>query len=302
VPPFLPDVRQVRNDICDYLLEIEWFDQHLGRMLKTLEAGDELDNTIIVVTSDNGMPFPRAKATIYNYGVHMPLAIRWPKGIKKPGRIIDDFVNHIDFAPTFLEAAGLKVPGDMTGRSLINLFQSNKSGWVDPDRDMTVVGLERHVLARPGGKTYPRRAIYTKDYAYIRNYEPDRWPMGAPDFEASHQGTSGDIDTGPTKSFMMEHAEEKEVKELFAKSFGKLGAEELYAIDKDPAQMKNLADDPAYTKVKQRLRKRMENYQKATGDPRSRGESPWDDYPFYAGRKYLKGKYLEEVQQKRGSE
>ena len=184
VPPFLPDSEQVRNDICDYLLEIEWFDKHLGKMLKTLEAAGELDNTIIVVTSDNGMPFPRAKSTIYNYGVHMPLAIRWGKGIKNPGRIIDDFVNHIDFAPTFLQAAGVKAPKEMTGRSLMNLLKSNKSGFLDPARDMTVVGLERHTWTRPEGRTYPRRAIYTKDYAYIRNYEPDRWPMGGPDLRS----------------------------------------------------------------------------------------------------------------------
>jgi len=298
VPPFLPDVHQVRHDICDYLFEIEWFDKHLGKMLKTLENSGELDNTIIVVTSDNGMPFPRAKATVYNYGVHMPLAIRWGKGIKNPGRVIDDFVNHIDFAPTFLEAAGLKVPKEMTGRSLMDLFQSNKSGWFDPARDMTVTGLERHVWARPEGKTYPRRAIHTKDYVYIRNYEPDRWPMGGPDFEFPEVGTFGDIDAGPTKSFMMAHHEEENVKGLFAKSFGKLPAEELYAIDKDPPQLNNLADNPAYTKVKERLRKQMEDYQKKTGDPRASGESPWDDYPFYSGKKYLKGKYLEEMQTK----
>lgn len=302
VPLFLPDVRQVRNDICDYLYEIQWFDQHLGRMLKTLEAGGELDNTIIVVTSDNGMPFPRAKATLYNYGVHMPLAIRWSNGIKNPGRVIDDFVNHIDFAPTFLQAAGVKIPEEMTGRSLMNVLQSDKDGWVDPVRDMTVVGLERHVWARPDGRTYPRRAIYTKDYAYIRNYEPDRWPMGGPDFTFPDVGIFGDIDDSPTKRHMMARSDDKKVKKLFAMSFGKLPAEELYAIDKDPAQMNNLADDPAYTKVKQRLRKRMEDYQKTTGDPRVRGESPWDDYPFYSGRKYLKGKYLEEVQQKRDTE
>jgi N-sulfoglucosamine sulfohydrolase len=296
VPPFFPDSEQIRNDICDYMLEIQWFDQHLGRMLKTLEDNGELDNTIIVVTSDNGMPFPRAKATVYNYGVHMPLAIRWGKGIKKPGRVIHDFVNHIDFAPTFLQAAGLKALKEMTGRSLMNIFQSNKSGYVDPARDMTVVGLERHTWTRPDGRTYPRRAIYTKDYAYIHNYEPDRWPMGGPDFTFPDVGTFGDIDDSPTKRYMMAHQDDKKVKKLFAMSFGKLPAEELYAIDKDPPQMKNLADDPAYTEVKQRLRKQMEEYQKATGDPRARGESPWDDYPFYNGKKYLKGKYLKEMQ------
>lgn len=299
VPPFLPDDERVRNDVCDYLFEIQWFDRHLGRMLKTLEDAGELDNTIVVVTSDNGMPFPRAKATAYNYGVHMPLAIRWAKGISKPGRVIDDFVNHIDFAPTFLEAAGLKPLPEMTGKSLMNLFKSEKSGLVDPTRTMTVTGLERHVWARPDGKTYPRRVIHTADFTYIRNYEPDRWPMGGPDFVASHQGAYGDIDGGPTKSYMMEHKDNKDARDLFAKSFGKLGDEELYAMKSDPAQMNNLADDPRYARVKARLKKQMEDYQKATADPRVYGESPWDDYPFYAGTKYLKGKYLQEVQRQK---
>ena len=295
VPPFLPDVEEVRNDICDYLYEIEWFDQHLGRMLKTLEDSGELDNTIIVVTSDNGMPFPRAKATAYNYGVHMPLAIRWGKGIRKPGRVIDDFVNHIDFAPTFLEAAALEIPEHMTGRSLMNLFQSTKSGFIDPARGMTVTGLERHVWARPEGKTYPRRSVHTKDFVYIRNYKPDRWPMGGPDFVASHQSTFGDIDAGPTKTYMMEHRDDPAVHDLFVKSFGKLPAEELYAIDIDPAQMNNLANRPEYDQIKERLHKQLEDYQQKTGDLRLKGMSPWDEYPFYAGDKYLRGKYLEEV-------
>ena len=299
VPPFLPDAVETRNDVCDYLFEIQWFDQHLGRMLDTLAQHGQLDNTIIVVTSDNGMPFPRAKATAYNYGVHMPLAIRWGKGINRPGRVIDDFVNHIDFAPTFLEAVGLEGGDQMTGRSLMNIFESDKSGQVDRTRTMTVTGLERHVWARPDGKTYPRRAIHTAEFVYIRNYEPDRWPMGGPDFVASHQGTFGDIDSGPSKTYMMKHRDDEDVKELFAKSFEKLPAEELYAIDKDPAQMNNLADDPKYAKVKEKLSRQMESYQKQTKDPRVEGQSPWDDYPFYAGDKYLKGEYLKEVQDRR---
>jgi N-sulfoglucosamine sulfohydrolase len=297
VPPFLPDSTEVRNDVCDYLFEIQWFDSHLGRMLKTLEDCGQLDNTIIVVTSDNGMPFPRAKATAYNYGVHMPLAIRWGKKIAKPGRKVDDFVNHIDFAPTFLDAAGVKAPETMTGRSLMNIFESSKSGQVDPSRTMTVTGLERHVWARPEGLPYPRRVIHTAKFVYIRNYEPDRWPMGGPDFKASHQGTFGDIDSGPTKSFMMQH--KAKFADLFAKSFEKLPEEELYAIDSDPAQMKNLASDAAHQEIKKALRKKMVIYLKTTADPRADGKSPWDNYPFYSGNKYLKGKYLEEVKGKR---
>lgn len=83
---------------------------------------------------------------------------------------------------------------------------------------------------------------------------------------------------------------------LFDKSFSKLPAEELYAIDKDPAQMKNLADDPRYAQAREKLKKWMEDYQKTTADPRVHGQSPWDDYPFYAGKKYLKAEYLQELQ------
>ncbi len=293
VPPFLPDSEEIRNDISDYLYEIEHFDKHLGKMLQTLETHGELDNTIIIVTSDNGMPFPRAKATAYNYGTHMPLAIRWGKGIKNPGRIIEDFVNHIDFAPTFLEMAGLKAPHNMTGKSLLPIFNSTSEGLVDKNRTMTVTGLERHVWARPEGKPYPTRAIYTKDFVYIRNYEPDRWPMGNPDFVASHQGLYGDIDAGPTKSYMLKHQNNKKVNTLFEMSFGKRPLEELYKRD-DPEQLNNLANDPKYQSIKKNLSQRLISYQKQTNDPRVEGKSLWDDYPFYADKKYLKGTYLDE--------
>jgi len=106
VPPFLPDTPEVRSDLLDYLVEIEWFDQHLGRMLDLLEAAGELENTLVVVTSDNGMPFPRAKANLYEYGTHAPLAICWPARVKG-GRVVNDLISFVDFAPTFLEAAGL---------------------------------------------------------------------------------------------------------------------------------------------------------------------------------------------------
>jgi uncharacterized sulfatase len=296
VPAFLPDVEEVRNDISDYLFEVEWFDKHLGKMIKLLDEKNELENTLIVVTSDNGMPFPRAKATLYEYGVHMPLAIRWESGINNPGRVIDDFVNHIDFAPTFLEIAGIDVPKQMSGKSILNIFLSNKSGFIDPERTMTVTGIERHVWARPEGKPYPRRAIHTDNLVYIRNYEPERWPMGDPDFEFPGVGVYGDIDAGPTKTIMMEQQNQNSIKDLFNVSFGKLPAEELYDLKKDPDQLNNISNNPDYEWLKEMLKKELEDYQKKTGDPRVFGQSPWDDYPFYAGEKYLRGKYLEEIQ------
>ncbi|MGC8792924.1 MAG: sulfatase family protein, partial [Bryobacteraceae bacterium] len=104
VPPFLPDSPEVRSDILDYYREIEYFDSHLARMLELLEKRGELENTVVVVTSDNGMSFPGAKATMYDYGIHVPLAIMW-KAECPGGRVSDDLVSFADFAPTFLEAA-----------------------------------------------------------------------------------------------------------------------------------------------------------------------------------------------------
>ncbi|MHC4620585.1 MAG: sulfatase-like hydrolase/transferase, partial [Planctomycetota bacterium] len=121
VPESLPDVPEIRSDILDYYLEIEWYDQHLGRMIKLLKDMGELDNTLVVVTSDNGMPFPRAKANLYDLGVRMPLAVRWG-GRVRGGRVVDDFISLTDLAPTFLEAAGLQVPAQMTGRSLVDIL------------------------------------------------------------------------------------------------------------------------------------------------------------------------------------
>jgi N-sulfoglucosamine sulfohydrolase len=92
VPPFLPDVEDVKSDMADYLYEINHFDVHLGRMIQMLEEIGELDNTIIVVTSDNGMPFPRAKANVYEYGIHMPMAVRWGEKVNS-GRVVDDLVS-----------------------------------------------------------------------------------------------------------------------------------------------------------------------------------------------------------------
>src|SRR5262249_6094153 len=107
VPSFLPDAPEVRNDILDYYFEVERFDREIGEIIKTLEDAKMLDNTLIVITGDNGMPFPRAKANVYDGGTRQPLAVRWP-GKVKAGSVINEFVVLTDIAPTFLEAAGLK--------------------------------------------------------------------------------------------------------------------------------------------------------------------------------------------------
>ncbi|RMD77335.1 MAG: heparan N-sulfatase, partial [Lentisphaerae bacterium] len=177
VPPYLPDHEIVRSDLLDYAFEIDWFDLHLQRMLRLLEERDMLENTLIVVTSDNGLPFPRAKASNYEAGVRVPLAIAWPAAIPA-NRKVRDMMSFIDLAPTFLEAAGVEVPLEMSGRSLMPTLCSSREGLVDPQRTWTVTGRERHTHARHDNLGYPVRAIHTLDYVYIWNMKPELWPAG----------------------------------------------------------------------------------------------------------------------------
>jgi len=279
VPPFFPDARLVRSDIADYALHIDWFDKHLGRMIATLEARGELNNTLIVVTSDNGMPFPRCKATLYDWGTHMPLAIRWGAKVR-PQREVDDFVSFIDFAPTFLEAAGVPVPMVMEGKSLMPLLTSDESGAIDPKRDHVVMGVERHFPGgRETGDPYPMRAIRTSQYLYIHNTTPVRWPAGDPDGpvwpDDDPTGGFGDSDGGPTKTFIVQNKDRYPWH--FKLAFGKRPAEELYDVKADPHQLNDLADDPQYASVKRGLRRRLDRELRQTRDPRTMGKGEFFD-------------------------
>lgn len=278
VPAFLPDTPEIRSDLCDYFLEIQRFDQQIGEMLELIGEAGQLDNTLVVITSDNGMPFPRAKANLYDYGARMPLAIRWPKRMPG-GRTIDDFINLTDLAPTFLAAAGIGAPEVMTGRSLVGMLSSEKSGIVEPDRDAVIMGRERHAWCRVGGVGYPGRMIRTRDFLYIRNYEPDRWPAG--DFRiVTNEGHYGDVDGSPTKAFMIENKDK--YSRLHELAFGKRPKEELYDCRKDPHQVNNLAADPAHQETLKALSERLTQHLKASGDPRATtGEAPWDDLKYF---------------------
>jgi len=279
VPPIFPDNDIVRNDILDYLVEVEHFDTMVARAIASLEARGKLDNTIIVVTSDHGMPFPRAKASLYDAGSRVPLAISWPAGIFKPGRTVDAFVNLSDLAPTLLNAAGLEAPEMMTARSLLGLF---KGGPLDRP-DAAFVAMERHDGCRKGGKGYPCRAIRTADFLYIHNFEPSRWPSGSPDPTVCARAIPyGEIDAAPTKTFMMEHRDEHGVARLAELAFGMRPAEELYDLKTDPHQMVNVAGSVATAETQAALRKRLFDHLRATKDPRVVGGAvDWDYYPYY---------------------
>ena len=277
VPPFWPDVPEVRRDILDYYLEIQRFDREVGELLALLEKRGQLDKTLVVITSDNGWPFPRAKANLYDAGTRQPLAVRWPARIRG-GRTLSDFVNLADLAPTFLEAAGLKPLPEMTGRSLLGLLTgSEKPG----GRNEVFLERERHANVRRGDLSYPMRAIRTRDYLYIRNFRPDRWPAGDPELYHS-VGPFGDCDEGPTKRYILDHRGEPKFARFFELAFAKRPAEELYDLRKDPHQTVNVAGRPEYAAAQRRLRERLESWMKQTGDPRATvDDDRWDRYPYF---------------------
>jgi uncharacterized sulfatase len=274
VPPFLPDNAEVRSDLLDYYTEIEHFDRHLGHIIDQIRKAGELSNTLIVVTSDNGMAFPGSKATMYDYGWHLPLVIAWPDRVPG-GRAVDDLVSFIDFAPTYLQAAGLKPGPAITGRSLMPVLESKQSGRVDSSRDKIFGGRERHSHARYDNLGYPARSIRTHRFLYTRNFKPDRWPAGDP--EGYH-----DIDGSPTKSFMMERRKESSIEPLFQHCFGKHPEEELYDVVSDPGCLKNLASAPEHAATRKQLRAELDRTLTAQQDPRMSGSEIFDSYPRHS--------------------
>jgi N-sulfoglucosamine sulfohydrolase len=281
VPTFWPDVDTIRTDLLDYAFEIEYFDSHLQKMLQKLDEIGELENTLVIVTADNGMPFPRIKGQVYEYSNHLPLAIMWPNGIKNPGRVVDDFVNFIDFTPTYLELAGLTAEQvgmqPVTGRSLTEYFNTDKQGKVVPERDFVLVGKERHDVGRPNDEGYPVRGILTDGYLYLHNFKPDRWPLGNP--ETGYLNCDG----SPTKTYILDTRRKKGIMEYWQLNFGKRVEEELYNIEKDPFCMHNLAQDENYTDIKTRLETEMKQKLTAQNDPRILGNGDIFDNYEYAG-------------------
>ena len=270
LPSYYPDNPIVRSDMLDYALEVEWFDEHLGRSLRKLEEIGELDNTFVVVTSDHGQPFPRIKGQIYEQGFHIPLAIRWGKHLTA-GRTVADFINARDFAPTYLELAGLRPQPSMTGRSMLELLKTGKS---DPARNVMLIGKERHDIGRPQDAGYPVRAIRTPDFLYVRNYHPDAWPAGNP--ETGYRN----VDDSPTKELLLSSFDR-----YYQLSFGKRAAEELYHVPTDPDCVTNLAADPKHAQTKRQLRDRMDEMLREEGDPRALGHADFFDTIEYTGPK-----------------
>jgi N-sulfoglucosamine sulfohydrolase len=295
VPAFLPDVPEIREDLADYFGEAQAFDAAIGLLVQKLEKIGELDNTLIVISGDHGAPgFTHGKCNLYDFGTGVTLAIRGP-GVKG-GRVVDDFVNLMDLCPTFLEAGGVKPTADMTGRSLMPVLHSDKSGLVDQDRTWVITGRERHVeSARDGYLPYPQRSLRTKEYLYILNFEPTRWPMGNPyhlddatppshtELVENTHVTFADMDSSPTKAWLVEHRNDAQWKRFFDYAFAIRPREELYILATDPQQIKNVAADPQFATIRESLNQRLMDELKRTGDPRLIDNGKFFETPPMAG-------------------
>ncbi len=268
VPAYLPDCDVVRSDMLDYALEVERFDDDLGKMIALLEERGELDNTLVIVTGDNGFPFPRAKATVYQNGCHVPLAVRWGANCP-PARNVSDFVSFADFAPTMLEAAGLE-PRDVpfSGRSFLDVIRSGKSGRVDPARDHVFTGRERHGYNRPGNVGYPMRSIVTDDYLYIHNFEPENG--------------LNDVDGSPTRDLLLNGKDDPDLHPYWELTWGMRPHDELYTAAEGPDCLRNVAADPAHADQVPRLRERLFRALRDQGDPRMAGRGwVFDSMPYF---------------------
>lgn len=280
VPPFLPDTPAIRSDLADYYYEVQRFDADLATLMDNLDKAGLTTNTIVIVTSDNGMPYPSAKCNLYDGGTRVPMAIAWPGKIA-PNRAVDDFVELTDLAPTFLELAKVSVPKEMTGRSLMPQLVSKQSGMVDKQRDKIFVGRERHDVFRlengqPVG--YPMRAVRTQEYLYVRNFHPERIPAGD-DVKANQ-----DNDKGPAKTAVVALKNDPALKKFYDHAYAKRPSEELYDLKKDPGQMNNLAENAAYKQTKEKLRGELEQWMTSINDPRRpQGPAPdvFDRYPAH---------------------
>jgi arylsulfatase A-like enzyme len=262
VPPIWPDRQEVRDDILDYYAAVQDFDGEVGQALKALDASGRAVNTLLIVTSDNGWPFPRCKANLYDGGTRMPLAVRWPGHVKR-GSHFDDLVSQIDFAPTALDAAGLSATPEHAGRSLIPRLASAGAANAQP----IFVERERHANVRRGDLSYPSRAIRTSRFLYIRNFRSDRWPAGDPERYFA-VGRFGDCDPSPTKDAILDPRDEPAVKPLYGLAFAKRPAEELYDVMADLDQRTNFANRPEFAATLAELRSALDGWMKRTADPR----------------------------------
>jgi len=247
VPAFLPDLPECRAELAQYYQSVSRVDQGVGRLLGVLRKAGKYDNTLIIYISDNGVAFPGAKTTLYEPGMNLPCIVRSPRR-KKKGITCDALINYADLAPTILDFAGaLSEENEFHGRSFKSVLeQEHPKGW-----DVTYASHTFHEITM----YYPMRVVRERKYKLIWNIADGLdYPFASDLWEAS------------TWQATMQRAD---------KYYGKRTVEaylhrpkfELYDLENDPDEVKNLANNPNYEKVLAELKAKLKVFQKRTKDP-----------------------------------
>jgi len=244
LPPYYPDTPAVRKDWATYHDNITAMDMQAGEILQQLEDDGLADDTIVFFWGDHGRGLPRAKRWIYDSGIHVPLAVRWP-GVLEPGSTVDDLVSFIDFGPTVLSLAGVDVPKHMQGQPFLGEQKAAPHDYIFAARDRMD---EAYDLIR---------AVRDKRYKYLRNYMP----------EVTYAQHINYMDEMPTmQEWRRLHAEGKleGPRKIFFSETKPI--EELYDTEADPHEVTNLADSPDHQEVLLRLHAEHERWRKETND------------------------------------
>jgi arylsulfatase A-like enzyme len=232
-PANLPDAPEVRQDVAAFKASARSLDHGVGMVLNALDAAGLAENTLVIFTTDHGMPFPGAKATLYDRGLGVMLILRGP-GVPS-GRVSDALVSHIDLYPTVCEQLGLERPPFLQGVSLAPVLR----GEVAQVRDEIFAGMTWHAAYEP------QRAIRTGRFKYIRRWGDRRTPV------------LPNTDDGPSKDLLLRHGwAEREIP-----------GEQLFDLVFDPNEAHNLAPDPAHEQTLDDLRARLEAWMRDTDDP-----------------------------------
>jgi N-sulfoglucosamine sulfohydrolase len=233
-PNNLPDTPEVRADVAAFKASARGLDHGVGMVLNQLDASGLMDDTLVIFTTDHGMPFPGAKATLYDRGLGVMLVLRGPAPFNG-GRVIDALVSHIDIYPTVCEYLEIERPPFLQGVSLLGLLH----GHTTSAREEVFAGSTWHAAYEP------QRAVRTARHKYIRRWGERLTPV------------LPNTDDGPSKDLLLRNGWAERV----------IPKEQLYDLVFDPNEANNLLEDPAYATVLADLRGRLEGWMRDTDDP-----------------------------------
>lgn len=245
------DTEDTRKSRARYYTDITKMDTNLGKLLQSLEQNGLAKNTIVVFTADQGPQWPFAKWSLYEYGIRTPLMVRWPKQVK-PNQQTNALVSLVDLAPTFTEIAGGKVPEQIDGLSFLPVITGKRNKH------------RKFVFATHTGDKLmnrsPARMLRTQRYKYILNLAPWLPYTTHMDKAKDHDGGREYWDSWKQK------AQTDKAAAAVLKRYHHHPAEELYDVESDPSERRNLATDPKYAAMLNDFRSKLAAWRQTQGD------------------------------------